>query len=78
MEGFKKDSLFVTPVGICMNYYTQKNNFIFVQVNGERVKLYDNNRLTVIDALLQAGYPNELLFPRRGKERNFTVNGKAP
>ncbi len=77
VEGFKKDSLFVTPVGICMNYYTQKNNFIFVQVNGERVKLYDNNRLTVIDALLQAGYPNELLFPRRGKERNFTVNGKA-
>lgn len=77
VEGFKKDSLFVTPVGICMNYYTQKNNFIFVQVNGERLKLYDNNRLTVIDALLQAGYPNELLFPRRGKERNFTVNGKA-
>lgn len=77
VEGFKKDSLFVTPVGICINYYTQKNNFIFVQVNGERVKLYDNNRLTVIDALLQAGYPNELLFPRRGRERNFTVNGKA-
>lgn len=77
VEGFKKDSLFVTPVGICINYYTQKNNFIFVQVNGERLKLYDNNRLTVIDALLQAGYPNELLFPRRGKERNFTVNGKA-
>lgn len=77
VEGFKKDSLFVTPVGICINYYTQKNNFIFVQVNGERIKLYDNNRLTVIDALLQAGYPNDLLFPRRGKERNYTVNGKA-
>ncbi|MCM1467378.1 MAG: rod shape-determining protein [Alistipes sp.] len=77
VEGFKKDSLYVTPVGICINYYTQKNNFIFVQVNGERIKLYDNNRLTVIDALLQAGYPNDLLFPRRGKERNYTVNGKT-
>lgn len=77
VEDFKKDSLFVTPVGICMNYYTQKNNFIFVQVNGERIKLYDNNRLTVIDALLQAGYPNDLLFPRRGKELNYTVNGKV-
>lgn len=74
---FKKDSLYVTPVGICINYYTQKNNFIFVQVNGERIKLYDNNRLTVIDALLQAGYPNDMLFPRRGKELNYTVNGKA-
>ncbi len=77
VPGFKKDSLFVTPVGICINYYTQKNNFIFVQVNGERIKLYDNNRLTVIDALLQAGYPNDLLFPRRGKELNYTVNGKV-
>lgn len=77
VDGFNKDSLFVTPIGICMNYYAQKNNFIFVQVNGERIKLYDNNRLTVIDALLQAGYPNENLFPRRGKEIEFTVNGKA-
>lgn len=77
VEGFNKDSLFVTPVGICMNYYAQKNNFIFVQVNGQRIKLYDNNRLTVVDALMQAGYPNEYLFPRRGKELQFTVNGKA-
>ncbi len=77
VEGYEKDSLFVTPVGICMNYYAQKNSFVFVQVNGQRIKLYDNNRLTVIDALLQAGYPNELLFPRRGKELTFTVNGKT-
>lgn len=77
VEGFQKDSLFVTPVGICMNYYAQKNNFIFVQVNGQRIKLYDNNRLTVIDALMQAGFPNEFLFPRRGKELQFTVNQKA-
>ena len=77
VEGFHKDSLFVTPIGICMNYYAQKNSFIFVQVNGQRIKLYDNNRVTVVDALLQAGYPNEYLFPRRGKELNFTVNGKV-
>lgn len=77
VEGFEKDSLFVTPVGICMNYYAQKNSFIFVQVNGQRIKLYDNNRLTVIDALMQAGFPNELLFPRRGRELEYTVNGKA-
>lgn len=77
VDGFTKDSLYVTPIGICMNYYAQKNSFIFVQVNGERIKLYDNNRLTVIDVLMQAGYPNERLFPRRGKELEFTVNGKA-
>ncbi len=77
VDDFKKDSLYVTPIGICMNYYDQKNNFIFVQVNGDRIKMYDNNRLTVVDALLQAGFPNEEIFPKRGKELEFTVNGKV-
>lgn len=72
----KKDPLLVTPIGICMSYYDQKNNFIFVRFNGERIKLYDNNKLTIVDAAMQAGFPNEQLFPRRGKEINFTVNGK--
>ncbi len=77
VDNFQKDSLYVTPVGICTNYYTQKNNFIFVNVNQERVKLYDNNHLTVVDAVMQVGFPNEKLFPRRGQELNFTINGKA-
>ena len=72
----KKDALLVTPIGICINYYNQKNNFIFVNVNNERVKLYDNDKLTIVDAVMQVGFPNEKLFPRRGKELNFTVNGK--
>ena len=75
-EDVKKDPLIVTPVGICLNYYDQRNNFIFVRFNGERIKLYDNDNLTIVDAALQAGFPNEQLFPRRGQEINFTVNGK--
>lgn len=74
-DNIKKDPLLVTPIGICLNFYDQKNNFIFVNVNGERVKLYDNSKLTIVDAALQVGYPNEKLFPRRGKEINFTLNG---
>ena len=77
VEGFVKDSLYVTPVGICTNYYTQKNKFIFVNVNNERIKLYDNNKLTVFDAIMQIGYPNEKLFPRRGKEIEYMLNGKT-
>lgn len=72
----EKDPLIVTPVGICLNYYDRKNNFIMVRFNGERIKLYDNSRLTIVDAALQAGFPNEYLFPRRGQAINFTVNGK--
>ena len=71
----KKDPLLVTPIGICLNYYDQKNNFIMVKLNGERIKLYDNNKLTIVDAALQAGFPNEDLFPKRGKEIHYTVNG---
>ena len=77
VDNFKKDSLYVTPVGICTNYYTQKNNFVFVTVNKERIKLYDTSNLTVVDAVMQVGFPNEKLFPRRGAEINFTVNGKS-
>lgn len=75
-EQIKKDSLLVTPIGICLNYYEQKNNFIFVTVNRERVKLYDNDHLTIMDAAMQMGIQNELLFPRRGKALEFYVNGK--
>lgn len=77
VEEFKKDSLYVTPIGICTNYYSQKNNFVFVTVNNQRLKLYDNNKLTVVEAVMQIGFPNEKLFPRRGKELNFTINNKA-
>ena len=71
----KKDPLLVTPIGICLNYYEQKNNFIMIHFNGEMMKLYDNGHLTIVDAALQAGIPTEELFPKRGKEIHFKVNG---
>lgn len=76
-EDVKKDPLLVTPIGICLNFYNQNNNFIFIHINGERIKLYDNDRLTVVDAVMQIGLPNQMLFPRRGKELNFKVNGET-
>lgn len=71
-----KDSTLVTPIGICLNYYEQNNNFIFVKCNGDLVKLYDNGHLTVMDAASGIGFPNEKLFPRRGRELEFSVNGQ--
>lgn len=76
-EDIKKDSLLVTPIGICLNYYEESNNFIFVSFNGSRIKMYDNNNLTVADVATQAQFPNDGLFPKRGEPLNFTVNGKA-
>lgn len=73
----KKDPILVTPIGICLNYYDQKNNFIFVLVNGERIKLYNNDHLTVFDAAMQLGLKNEAIFPKRGRDLHYTVNGKS-
>lgn len=74
-ENIKKDPLLVTPIGICLNFYDQSNNFILVNVNGERIKLYDNNKLTIVDAAIQMGFPYEDLFPKRGESIQFSING---
>ncbi len=76
VDGIKKDPLLVTPIGICLNFYEQKNRFVYLMVNGERVKLYDNDKLTVFDAVLAYGLSNEAVFPKRGKDLNYTLNGK--
>ncbi|MDE5893682.1 MAG: cell division protein FtsA, partial [Acetatifactor sp.] len=77
MENARKDSLMVTPIGICLSYYEQSNNFIFVGFNDQRVKLYDNGRLSVVEAAIAAGFPNENLFPKRGAAVEYTVDGKS-
>ena len=77
VEGVKKDPLLVTPIGICLNFYEQKNQFVFVYVNDERVKLYNNDKLTVFDAALAFGLSNEAIFPKRGDDLNYTLNGKV-
>ena len=76
-SSIEKDSLLVTPIGICLSFYEQSNNFIFVTFNGKRHKLYDNSRLAVVDVAMQVKFPNDRLFPRRGKELNYRVNGVA-
>lgn len=76
-EKIKKDPLLVTPIGICLNYYEQKNHFIYVLVNEQRIKLYNNDKLTVFDAAMQLGLHREAIFPKRGKDLHFEVEGKA-
>lgn len=73
----RQDSMMVTPIGICYSYYEQTNNFIFVEFNGIRTKLYDNGKLTVGDAAIQSQFPNENLFPKRGDALTYTVNERS-
>ncbi|MBD5453846.1 MAG: hypothetical protein HDR30_05965, partial [Lachnospiraceae bacterium] len=48
----------------------------FVYFNEQRIKLYDNNKLAVVDAAMQAEFPNDGLFPKRGRALNYFVGGK--
>ncbi|MGL5260369.1 MAG: cell division protein FtsA [Lachnospiraceae bacterium] len=72
-----KDSLLITPIGICLNFYNENNNFIFVTFNKNKVKLYDNGKLTVMDAALYCNFPKDGFFPKTGKEVEYTINGKT-
>lgn len=72
----EQNSLLVTPIGICLDYYKENHNFIYVSFNDATVKLYNNNKLTVMDAAMQTDYPSVNLFPKSGQKLTFTVNGK--
>ena len=75
-DGIERDSLLVTPLGICISFYEEANNIIFVSFNGEQTRIYDNGKLQIIDAAMQAAFQNEDLFPKRGQELRYLVNGK--
>ena len=76
-ENPMKNSLMVTPIGICLCYYQQSNNFIFVSFNNRRLKLFNNGKLTVADVAMHEKFPNESLFSKRGNALTFKVNGHA-
>lgn len=76
-EDLSNSSLMVTPVGICLNYFENNNNLIYVYFNDKRIKIYDNGHVAVVDAAVQAGFPNDSLFPKRGQGLTFSVNGKS-
>lgn len=73
-DSVEKDSLIVTPLGICLHYYEENNSFINVNLNDERLKLYDNGKLTIVDAVMQMGIDNNDLFPKRGDSLEYFLN----
>ncbi|TCT17104.1 cell division protein FtsA [Natranaerovirga pectinivora] len=75
-KGVKKDPSIVTPVGIALSAYYQNSNFIHVFVNDTLVKIYNNNKLTVIDVAVLTGFNYKDLFPKRGESLTFTLNGE--
>ncbi len=71
----KKGPELVTPIGICLTgLENNKHDFIQVFLNDEPIKIYDNNRLTVMDVAAYKGIDPKKLIARRGQALEFTVN----
>lgn len=71
----KVDSLLVTPIGIALSFYEETNNFIYLDFNGEKVKVYNNNNLTVMDVAMQTEFPSNGFFPKSGPALTYTLDG---
>ena len=69
------NSLLVTPIGICLSFYEESNNFVYVSFNDTKVKIYNNNSLTVMDVAMQTDFPSNGFFPRSGQALTYTLNG---
>lgn len=71
----KADSLLVTPIGIALSFYEETNNFIYLDFNGSRVKIYNNTNLTVMDVAMQTEFPSNGFFPKSGPALTYKLNG---
>ena len=67
---------FVTPIGIAITAKERPVHYISVIVNGEDVRLFEVNELTVGDCLVQAGYELRRFYGKPGLAVIITLNGK--
>ncbi|QUI23450.1 rod shape-determining protein [Vallitalea pronyensis] len=74
-KSFKKPEM-VTPVGICLSGLNKdKTDFISLTVNGEPIKIFNNNNLTLIDVVAYKGFNHKNLICRKGEDLCYTLNG---
>ncbi|QUH31660.1 cell division protein FtsA [Vallitalea guaymasensis] len=72
-----KNPEMVTPVGICLSGINKDNNdFINVSLNGEKLKIFNNNNLTLVDIVAYKGFNHKNLICRRGKDLHYKLNGE--
>ena len=73
-----KNPEMVTPVGICLSGLNKiSNNFINVILNGEKLKVFNNNNLTLLDIAVHKGYNHKNLICKRGKDLTYKLNGTS-
>ncbi|HHW23540.1 MAG TPA: cell division protein FtsA [Clostridiaceae bacterium] len=67
----------ITPIGILVTTaLTRGQDFYYVTVNDQKVRMYNSRKMLVSDALILAGFNPEQLICKSGKNLKFTLNGK--
>jgi cell division protein FtsA len=67
----------ITPLGILVTTaITSGQDFYYVTVNGNKVRMYNSRRMTVSDALILAGFNAEQLICKSGKSLKYVLNGR--
>lgn len=75
--GFTLGAEMVTPVGIGLTAMRSLGyDFATITLNGEKIRLFDTRRLTVLELLSAAGYKATQIMGRSGSSLSFTLNGE--
>ena len=68
---------YVTPIGIGVTATLGTGyDFSTVTLNGQKIRVFDTNKITVIDILGTAGYKPSEIIGRSGRSLTFMLNGE--
>ena len=76
-EAMSRGPEMITPTGICMTAYENSaKQWLHIEINDTPIRLMNNRKLTLFDALSEYGVTREMLFPKHGKTLMFKLNGE--
>lgn len=76
-KDFKKLPEFVTPIGICLTgLNNNEHDFVEVFLNDESIRIFNTNRLKVMDVVALKGIDPKSFIARYGQNVTFTLNGE--
>lgn len=68
---------FVTPIGIGVTATIQRGyDFSTITLNGEKIRVFDTKKITVVDLLRIAGYKPNQIIGRSGRNLTYILNGE--
>ncbi len=77
-KDFKKKPEFVTPIGICLTgINNNQHDFVEVFLNDESIRIFNTNRLKVMDIVALKGIDPKSFISKHGKSLNYTLNNEA-